>query len=93
MAKQQYTYIPDGKVCSNKIVIETDGNSIENVQVVGGCHGNSQGITSLLRGMNVDNAISRLEGITCGKKDTSCPDQIAKALNQIAKALKEMKTK
>lgn len=74
-------YIPHG-VCSKAIHIELDGDTIKNVQFVGGCNGNTQGIASLVRGMKVDDAISRMEGITCGFKSTSCPDQLAKALRQ-----------
>lgn len=83
MAKKQYTYIPNSKVCSNKIIIDTEDDTISNVEIAGGCHGNSQGVASLLRGMRIDEAIKRLEGITCGRKDTSCPDQIAQALKEL----------
>ncbi|MDR1200783.1 MAG: TIGR03905 family TSCPD domain-containing protein [Tannerellaceae bacterium] len=83
MSKKQYTYIPDKKVCSNKIIINIEENTISHIEIVGGCHGNSQGVASLLKDMCIDEAIKRLEGITCGKKDTSCPDQIAQALKEI----------
>lgn len=76
-------YIPRG-VCSRAIQVELDGDTIKNVQFIGGCNGNTQGIASLVRGMKVDDAISRMEGITCGNKSTSCPDQLAKALRQAA---------
>ena len=74
-------YIPRG-VCSRAIQIELDGDTIKNVEFVGGCNGNTQGIASLVRGMKVDDAIARMEGITCGNKPTSCPDQLAKALKE-----------
>ena len=74
-------YTPRG-VCSRSIHVELDGDTIKNVEFVGGCNGNTQGIASLVRGMNVEDAISRMEGITCGNKSTSCPDQLAKALRQ-----------
>ena len=74
-------YPPRG-VCSRSIHVELDGDTIKNVEFVGGCNGNTQGIASLVRGMNVEDAISRMEGITCGNKSTSCPDQLAKALRQ-----------
>lgn len=74
-------YITRG-VCSQAIHIELDGDTIKNVQFIGGCNGNTQGIASLVRGMKVEDAISRMEGITCGNKPTSCPDQLAKALRQ-----------
>ena len=72
-------YRPKG-VCSQLIRVELDGDTIKNVEFVGGCNGNTQGISSLVRGMRVDDAIARMEGITCGYKSTSCPDQLAQAL-------------
>lgn len=72
-------YVPRG-VCSRGITIDLEGDVIQSVQVVGGCSGNLQGLSSLLRGMRRDEAIRRLEGIRCGMKPTSCPDQIAQAL-------------
>ena len=75
-------YIPRG-VCSRAIQIELDGDTIKNVEFVGGCNGNTQGIASLVRGMKVDDAIARMEGITCGNKPTSCPDQLALALEKM----------
>ena len=86
MTKNQYTYTPDAKVCSYKIVIDTDGQAISKIEITGGCDGNLQGIAKLLKGMNISEAIHRLEGICCGRKDTSCPDQIAKALKELAHA-------
>ena len=75
----QYTYLPKG-VCSQQMNIETEGNTIKSVQVIGGCSGNLQGIAKLVEGMDIDTAISKMEGIRCGFKPTSCPDQLAKAL-------------
>ena len=72
-------YRPTG-VCSQLIRVELDGDTIKNVEFIGGCNGNTKGISSLVKGMNVQEAISRMEGITCGFKPTSCPDQLAKAL-------------
>lgn len=77
----KYKYNPRG-VCAREFQIEVEGGVIESVQVTGGCHGNLQGIASLLKGMKVEDAIERMEGIRCGMKATSCPDQIAKALKQ-----------
>ena len=74
-----YTYRPRG-VCSQLMEIETDGNTIQGLRVLGGCDGNLQGISRLVVGMDVDEAITRLEGIRCGYKSTSCPDQLAQAL-------------
>lgn len=73
------TYRPKG-VCSQLMQIDVEDGRIEKVEVVGGCAGNLQGISSLLVGMKVEDAIARLEGIRCGFKTTSCPDQLAKAL-------------
>ncbi len=76
-----YTYRPKG-VCSQQIIIDLNDDVIESVKVLGGCHGNLQGISALVRGMKAQEAIERLRGIRCGFKTTSCPDQIAKALEE-----------
>ena len=73
------TYAPKG-VCSRQIEIDVEGEKIVKVKFTGGCAGNTQGVARLLEGMTVDEAISRLEGIRCGFKPTSCPDQVAQAL-------------
>ncbi len=73
------SYRPRG-VCSQKMEIDVEGGVIQAVRVLGGCSGNLKGISSLLKGMDVEEAISRLEGIRCGMKPTSCPDQLAQAL-------------
>ena len=78
---ENITYTPRG-VCSRRIEIELDGDKIANVKFSGGCAGNTQGVARLLVGMTVDEAISRLEGIRCGFKPTSCPDQVATALKE-----------
>lgn len=72
-------YTPRG-VCSRSITIEVEEDIIQSVKYVGGCDGNLKGISSLLKGMAVSEAIVRLEGISCGPRPTSCPDQTAKAL-------------
>ena len=69
-------------VCSQLMSIDVEGGKIEKVEVRGGCSGNLQGISALLVGMPVEEAIARLEGIRCGFKPTSCPDQIAQALKK-----------
>lgn len=69
-------------VCSKLINFDIKDDKVTNVSFVGGCNGNLQGISHLIEGMEVKEAISRLEGITCGFKTTSCPDQLAKALKQ-----------
>ena len=66
--------------CSSSIDFEIEDNTIQSVAFTGGCNGNLQGISSLVRGMNIDDAISKLKGIKCGMKSTSCPVQLAKAL-------------
>ena len=74
-----FEYTPKG-VCSRKMIFDLDGDVINSVEVIGGCNGNLKGIASLLKGQNVNEIIRRLDGITCGPKSTSCPDQIAQAL-------------
>ncbi|MBQ3532497.1 MAG: TIGR03905 family TSCPD domain-containing protein [Oscillospiraceae bacterium] len=76
-----YTYRPKG-VCSQKMIIELEDGIIKNVEVLGGCHGNLQGISALVRGMRAEDAIARMRGIRCGFKNTSCPDQMSKALEE-----------
>ena len=66
--------------CSQAIEIEVDGDVIRSVTFMGGCNGNTKGISQLVKGMKVADVISRLEGVTCGPKSTSCPDQLAQAL-------------
>ena len=66
--------------CPRHIHIDSDGEKILNVQFTGGCHGNTQGVAALVRGMRIDEAIARLDGIDCRGKGTSCPDQLARAL-------------
>ena len=78
---EKITYATSG-VCARQINIELDGDVIAAVKFVGGCSGNTQGVARLLVGMKIDEAIARLEGIRCGFKSTSCPDQVAKALKE-----------
>ncbi len=77
-----YTYRPQG-VCSQHIEIVVDGDVIRRVTFYGGCHGNTQGLAALLQDMPIAEAIRRLRGIDCHGKGTSCPDQLARALEQI----------
>lgn len=72
--------------CSQAIKIETEGDIITSVQFVGGCDGNTKGLSKLVTGMKIDDVIRRLEGTTCGMRRTSCPDQLAQALKQIKHA-------
>lgn len=67
-------------VCSRGIGVAVDGDTVVEVGFEGGCAGNTQGVAALVAGMKIDEAIARLEGIRCGGKSTSCPDQLAKAL-------------
>ena len=69
------TYKTKG-VCSREINFEVEDNKVKNVQFVGGCSGNTQGVARLIDGMDIDEAISRIEGILCGFRPTSCPDQL-----------------
>ncbi len=80
---EHITYKTRG-TCSRAIEIDIDAekNIVADAAFVGGCSGNTQGVCALIRGMDIDEAISRLEGIHCGSKSTSCPDQLAQALKQ-----------
>ena len=79
---KQLVYSPS-RVCSRQMIIDYEDDKIVNVKVIGGCNGNLKGISSLVKGMKVEDVISKLEGTTCGFKSTSCPDQLAKALKQL----------
>ena len=72
-------------VCAQSINFEIEDSIIKSVEFVGGCSGNTQGVSRLVEGMSVDEAIMRLEGIRCGGRSTSCPDQLAMALRQATK--------
>ena len=76
-----YTYIPKG-TCSRKMIVELENDIIKDVKIEGGCNGNLQGISNLVRGMKAQDAIEKMKGIRCGFKPTSCPDQLAIALEQ-----------
>ena len=75
----RFTYKTTG-VCAREIEITLNGDIIEEVRYIGGCSGNTQGVSALVKGMKVEDAIERLSGIRCGFKQTSCPDQLATAL-------------
>lgn len=74
-------YVTRG-TCSTAINVEVENGIIQSVEFVGGCHGNTQGVAALVKGMEVEDAIARLEGIDCRGRGTSCPDQLAQALKQ-----------
>lgn len=77
-----YSYRTKG-TCSQQMNIETEGDTVVSVEIIGGCSGNGQGVSRLVQGMKIDEVINRLEGIRCGFKPTSCPDQLAQALKEI----------
>ena len=77
----QYEYKTKG-TCSQRILFDVEEGKVKNVQFIGGCNGNLKGIAALVEGMNVEEVISRVEGIRCGMKSTSCPDQLAQALKE-----------
>lgn len=72
-------------VCSQQMNVKIEDGVVQKVEIVGGCHGNSQGVARLVEGMRAEDAIQKIQGICCGYKATSCPDQLSKAL-QIALA-------
>lgn len=77
----QYEYKTKG-TCSQRILFDISDGKVTNVQFIGGCNGNLQGISKLVEGMDVNEVIEKIEGIHCGFKPTSCPDQLAKALKE-----------
>ena len=76
------TYKPTG-VCSQEMVVSADDGIVTDAQIIGGCSGNTQGLCRLVVGMKLEDAIARLEGIRCGRKPTSCPDQLSIAMRQL----------
>ena len=86
--KDHITYTTSG-TCSRKIDIEIEDGIVTDVKFLGGCSGNTQGVAGLARGMKIDDIINRLEGIRCGAKANSCPDQLARALKQYKNSKKE----
>ena len=76
-----YEYEPKG-VCSMKIILDIEGKVVKDAKFIGGCDGNTKGVCSLVKGMNIDDVIEKLKGIDCRRRGTSCPDQLAKALEE-----------
>lgn len=76
---EKFEYTPKG-VCAQKIIVDIEDDYITNIKIIGGCPGNLLGISKLLQNKKIDEIINNLNGIKCGLKSTSCPDQIAKAL-------------
>jgi len=81
---KKISYKPE-QVCAKEINFELDGNVVTNVEFVGGCPGNALGLVNLVEGMKSSDVIEKLQGITCRHRDTSCPDQLAKALRENVK--------
>lgn len=81
---EKFEFTPKG-VCSRKMIFNIEGDTIESMEVVGGCNGNLKGISALVKGRKIQEVIDALDGIQCGMKNTSCPDQIAKGLAEYLK--------
>ena len=81
----EYIYSPKG-VCSMRMVFNIEGNIVKSLRIIGGCPGNTIGVSKLVEGKNIEEVIQMLKGIPCGNKGTSCPDQIAIALEEYKKA-------
>ena len=82
----EYKYTPEG-VCSMQMIFEIENNIIKKLKIVGGCPGNTVGVSKLVEGRNIDEVIEMLKGIPCGFKGTSCPDQVARALEEYKKEM------
>ena len=72
--------------CSRAVIVDVEDGVITDCQFVGGCSGNTQGVAALVIGMKVEDAVAKIKGIKCGMKSTSCPDQLALALEEVSKA-------
>ena len=81
----KFEYNPQG-VCSRHYTFDIEDDVIKSVEIIGGCKGNLSGISKLIKGMNINDVIEKLEGTTCGSNPTSCPDQIANALKAYRQA-------
>lgn len=80
----EYIYNPQG-VCSMRMIFDIENNIVNSLKIIGGCPGNTVGVSKLIEGKNIDEIIQMLKGIQCGNKGTSCPDQIAEALEEYKK--------
>ena len=87
----EFSYKTKG-VCARSILIDVEDDTVKGVRFEGGCSGNTQGVAALIAGMKIDDAIQRLSGIRCGFKDTSCPDQLSRALIQYREQLAAQKS-
>lgn len=84
----EFRFKPSDRVCSQEMLIELEDDVIKKVTIIGGCAGNTVGVSNLIKGMKIDEAIQRLKGIPCGNKGTSCPDQLAIALEEAKSKIK-----
>ena len=82
----EYRYMPKG-VCSMQMIFEIENNIIKKLKIIGGCPGNTVGVSKLVEGRDIDEVIEMLKGIPCGIKGTSCPDQVARALEEYKKEM------
>ena len=82
----KYTYKPSG-VCSREMIIDIENGVIKHVKIIGGCAGNTVGLSRMVEGNKIEDVINKLKGIPCGTKGTSCPDQLARALEEIQKQI------
>ena len=82
----EYRYMPEG-VCSMQMIFEIENNIIKKLKIIGGCPGNTVGVSKLVEGRNIDEVIKMLKGIPCGIKGNSCPDQVARALEEYKKEM------
>lgn len=82
----EYRYMPEG-VCSMQMIFEIENNIIKKLKIICGCPGNTVGVSKLVEGRNIDEVIKMLKGIPCGIKGTSCPDQVARALEEYKKEM------
>ncbi len=82
----KFTYAPKG-ICARQINVEIENDIIKNVEFIGGCNGNTKGISAIVKNMHIDDVISKFNGITCANKPSSCPDQLAKALQEAKEKL------
>lgn len=82
----EYRFKPKG-VCSSEFIITMHGDIVSSVKIIGGCPGNTLAVSYLVEGKHIDDVISKLKGIPCGRRGTSCPDQLSKALEEIKKKI------
>lgn len=84
----EYRYEPEG-VCSREMIIEVENGIVKKVRIIGGCPGNTLAVSTMVEGNKIEDVIKKLKGIPCGNRGTSCPDQLAKALEKIVEKMKK----